>query len=106
MRVLFSQGTGSGSITNKENQEENQVRQEHEESVGVSKRKSQETERRLSQGMESVQADEIRSQEETPDVLIRYRDALVQVDLNWKEWFVLAMVTAVTLFILDYQGYW
>ena len=106
MCILFSERTGSGSITDKENQKENQIRQEHEESPRRSERKSQETEWRLSKGLESIETDEVRSQTETPDVVIRYRDALVQVDLNWKEWFALAIVAAAILFILDYQGYW
>lgn len=56
--------------------------------------------------MESKPDHEDSAQTETPDVLIRYRDALVQIDLNWKEWFVVGIVTAVTLFILDYHGYY
>ena len=56
--------------------------------------------------MESKPDHEDSSQTETPDVLIQYRDALVKIDLNWKEWLVFGFIAAAILFALDMLGYW
>jgi hypothetical protein len=106
VRVLYGSRTGSGSITNKENQKENKVRQTDEESTGTSQSRGPQTERSTEKGLRSGAHHEESAQTETPDVLIQYRDALVQLDLNWKEWFVVGIVAVVALFILDYQGYY
>ncbi len=103
---MYGSRTGSGSITNEENQEENKIRQADEESSGTSESRGSQTERPAKEGLRSGSNNEKSAQAETPDVLIQYRDALVQLDLNWKEWFVVGLVAVVVLFILDYQGYY
>jgi len=106
MCVVYGSRTGSGSITDKENQEENKIRQADEESSGTSESRGSQTERSAEKGLRPSSNNEKSSQAKTPDVLIQYRDALVQLDLNWKEWFVVGIVAVVVLFILDYQGYY
>ena len=103
---MYGSRTGSGSITNEENQEENKIRQADEESSGTSQSRRPQTERGSTEGLGPGANHDNSTQTETPDVLIQYRDALVQLDLNWKEWFVVGLVAVVVLFILDYQGYY
>lgn len=55
--------------------------------------------------MESKPDNEDSAQTETPDVLIQYRDALVKIDLNWKEWLVFGFIAAAILFALDMLNY-
>ena len=106
MCILYGSRTGSGSITDKEDQEKNKERQEHVESPRESQRTRSQTERGSTEGLGPGANHDNSAQTQEADVKIEYKDAKIELNFDYFEWVIIGFIIATILLILDYQGYY